>query len=410
MKDSGQRRAWNDIRRGVFSPEPLAEAEEHWIEVKRESELMCESCQSLLRADPRFDTNTENRTRCLNCASNWTRAGIYGADGGGTDECTQDARVAARLINIYNECVDWREIHAEDDLRKFLITATLAMISGYQTSSDVLKQVSHRGAIRIPAYMVKGKCRGNLLSQYAVQREVKTTVGSDGFLYHRWFYRLLWDGGNVAYNDYMKTVLTKEEVESLLPVNATSEYIGDIFEFWLGMLELGIEFPTMFEGWGPNIDQCLSGLEESFWLFGNSCRHTETANTKRNRSRKAYIPHVEDFMVTKILKESKVMELLIAKEVTRMQNILTTANDDKDIEIEISSDEDVEMEVDEPDDVPPSPTARRSREGQTSGDTEAGGDDIEVDDDGAEDMGGQPSEAKKRRTDVRHLRDQKDDG
>ena len=268
--------------------------------MKRESELMCESCQSLLRDDPRFDTNTENRTRCLNCASNWTRAGIYGSDSGGMDEYTQDARVAARLINIYNECVDWREIHAEDDLRKFLITATLAMISGYQTSSDVLKQVSHRGAIRIPAYMVKGKCRGNLLSQYSVQREVKTTVGSDGYLYHRWFYRLLWDGGNVAYNDYMKTVLTKEEVESLLPANATAEYIGDIFEFWLGMLELGFEFPTMFEGWGPNIDQCLSGLEESFWLFGNSCRHTETANTKRNRSRKAYIPHVEDFMVTKI--------------------------------------------------------------------------------------------------------------
>ena len=204
----------------------------------------------------------------------------------------------------------------------------------------------------------------------------------------------------------MKTVLTKEEVESLLPVNATAEYIGDVFEFWLGMLELGIEFPTMFEGWGPNIDQCLSGLEESFWLFGNSCRHTETANTKRNRSRKAVIPHVEDYMVSKILKESKVMELLIAKEVTQMKDIPTAANDDKDIEIEISSDEDVEMEVDEPDDVPPSPTARRSREGQTSGDTEAGGDDIEVDDDGAEDMGGQPSEAKKRRTDVRHLRDQ----
>ena len=286
LKDSGQRRAWNDIRRGVFSPEPLAETDEHWIEVKRESEMMCESCQSLRRDDSRFDTNTENRSRCLNCASNWTRAGMYGVDSGGMDEYTQDARVAARLLNIYNECIDWRAIHAEDDLRKFLITATLGMLSGYQTSSDVLKQVSHRGAIRIPAYMVKRKCRRNLLSQYSVQREIKVTEGSDGYNYHRWFYRLLWDGGNVAYNDYMKTVLTKEEVESLLPVNATAEYIGDIFEFWLGMLELGIEFPSMFKGWGPNIDQCLAGLEESFWLFGNSCRHTDTANTKRNHSRK----------------------------------------------------------------------------------------------------------------------------
>ena len=406
MKDSGQRRAWNDIRRGVFSPEPLAEAEEHWIEVKRESELMCDSCKNLLCNDPRFDSNTENRMTCLNCASNWTRAGLYGSDSGGMDEYTQDARVAARLINIYNSCIDWREIHAEDDLRKFLITATLAMLSGYQTSSDVLKQVSHRGAIRVPAYMVKGKCRRHLLSQFSVQREAKTTVGDDGYLYHRWFYRLLWDGGNVAYNDYMKTVLTKEEVESLLPYNATAEYIGDIFEFWLGMLELGIEFPTMFEGWGPDLDHCLAGLEESFWLFSKSCRHTETVNTKRNRTRKAHVPSVEDYMVSEILKESEVMKLLIAKEVTRMHSIPTAKNDDEDEEIEISSDEDEPMEVDEPDDVPTSPTARRSREEQASGETEADGDNIEVDDDGAEDMGGQPSEAKKRRTEVRHLRDQ----
>ena len=39
------------------------------------------------------------------------------------------ARVAARLLNIYNECVDWREMEAEKDLRGFLVTATLAMLS-----------------------------------------------------------------------------------------------------------------------------------------------------------------------------------------------------------------------------------------------------------------------------------------
>ena len=52
-------------------------------------------------------------------------------------------------------------------------------------------------------------------------------------------------GGNVAYHDYMKTVLTKEEVESVLPPTASAEYTGDIFEFWLGMLELGIESSSL---------------------------------------------------------------------------------------------------------------------------------------------------------------------
>ena len=405
MKDSGRRRAWDDIRRSLFYPEPIADYEEHWIEVKRDSTMMCDTCKSLHWSDQRFNTITENRANCLNCASNWTRAGAYGSDPGGPDEYTQDAWIAARLVNIYNECVDWREINAQDDLMKFLITATLAMLSGYQTSSDVLKQVSHRGSIRIPAYMVKGKCRGYLLSQYAVQREAYTIKGDDGMLYPRWFYRLLWDGGNVAYNDYMKTVLTKEEIQSILPENASAEYIGDVFEFWLGMLELAIEFPSMFKGWGPNIDQCLAGLEESFWLFGSSCRHSETVNTKRNRSKRAVIPQVEDKVVRKVLEESQVLALLLSKGVSRMKEIPADTNEEPDVEIEISSDEDVEMvEEEEPEGVPPSPTARRTREGQSSGDTEAEGDEIEVDHEEAEDMGGQPSEAKKRRTDVRHLR------
>ena len=269
MKDSVQRRAWSDIRRGVFTPEPLTDVDEHWIEVTEDSDMMCDLCKSFQQGDHRMGTNTENRTRCLNCVSNWTRSATYGTDIIGMDEFSQDARVAARLLNIYNECVDWRDIEAEKDLRGFLLTATLAMLSGYQTAHDVLKQVSHRGAIRMPAYMVKGKCRRDLLPQFTVQRETRSQACGDGTFRIRWFYRLLWDGGNVAYHDYMKTVLTKEEIESMFPPTASAEYTGDIFEFWLGMLELGIQFPTMFGGWGANLDSCLAGLEESFWLFCN---------------------------------------------------------------------------------------------------------------------------------------------
>ena len=97
--------------------------------------------------------------------------GMYETDNFNIDEHAQDAKVAARLLNVYNECVSWSELHAEKDLRKFLVTAPFAMISAYQTASDVLKQVSRRGAIRMPAYMVKGKCPRGLLQQFAVQRE-----------------------------------------------------------------------------------------------------------------------------------------------------------------------------------------------------------------------------------------------
>ena len=325
------------------------------------------------------------------------------------DEHTQDARVAARLINVYNSCIDWREMHAENDLKGFLLAATCAMITGYNTSPDVLKQVSHRGAIRIPAYMVKGKCRRSLLSQFGVQRETRTEKLDNGNYNVRWFYGLLWDGGNVAYHDYMKTVLTKEEVESILPPNASAEFIGDIFEFWLGMLELGIQFPTMFKGWGANLDSCLAGLEESFWLSCNSCRRADTVNNKRNRSRRAFIPQVENAVVAAILQDAKMFELLTQRQITRMPIIPTANYDDHPETIEISSSDEGEGdEVEEPDDDAPSPPARGTRMEQTSGETEAGNDDINIDEED-DDVGGQPSEAKKRRTDIRGIRDQFDE-
>lgn len=320
MKDSVKRRAWSDIRRGVLTPEPLTDVDEHWIEVTEHSEMMCNTCKNFIGGDGRLDTNTENCTSCLNCASNWSRSGMYGTEVIGMDEHTQDARVAARLLNVYNNCIDWRDMHAEKDLKGFLLAATCGMLTGFQTSNDVLKQVSHRGAIRMPAYMVKGKCRRHLLSQVTVQRETRSEPVGDGACKIQWFYRLLWDGGNVAYNDYMKTVLTKEEIESILPPTASAEYTGGIFEFWLGMLELGIQFPTLFKGWGANLDSCLAGLEESFWLFCSSCRHADTINTKRNRSRKAFIPLVENAMVVAVLKEAKIFDLLIRHEIARMQS------------------------------------------------------------------------------------------
>ena len=112
-------------------------------------------------------------------------------------------------------------------------------------------------------------------------------------------------------------------------------------------------------------------------------------------------------MVTAILKGAKVFDLLLQNEITRMPVIPAANYDDNPEVIEVSSSEDEEDEVDEPEEDPASPPARGSRMEQTSGETDAGGDDIEVDDD-EEDMGGRPSEAKKRRTEVRSFRSIRD--
>ena len=112
-------------------------------------------------------------------------------------------------------------------------------------------------------------------------------------------------------------------------------------------------------------------------------------------------------MVVAVLREAKIFDLLIRHEITRMPVVPTANYDDHPETIEISSSDDEEVEVEEPDDDPTSPPVRSSRMEQTSGETEAGDDDIEIDVD-AEDMGGEPSEAKKRRIGVRSIRDQFD--
>ena len=86
--------------------------------------------------------------------------------------------------------------------------------------------------------------------------------------------------------------------------------------------------------------------------------------------------------------------------------VIPTANyDDQPEMIEVSSSDDDVDKVEEPDEDPTSPPARGSRMEQTSGETDAGGDDIEIDED-EEDMGGQPSEAKKAPDGGANIRDQ----
>ena len=131
------------------------------------------------------------------------------------------------------------------------------------------------------------------------------------------------------------------------------------------MLELGIRIG------GANLENCLACLEESFWLFSNSCRHADTVNRKRNRSRKAHIPQVENVMVSEVLKEAGIYDLLNQQRITRMPTIPTANYDDQPEMVEISSDE--EEEEGQDDDLSAT-SARGSRKDQTSGETEAGED------------------------------------
>eukprot|EP00435_Cladocopium_sp_Y103_P067821 s1851_g30.t1 len=225
LKRLNKRTRWNDVRRGIFRPEPNYDPDEFWLEVHPLSDFICESCSAAVEHGDVWNTNTECYRSCLNCAANWNRMSSYENHDPFFNEHEVDAHVAARLINIYNTSWDWREVTATQDLKAFMVTAALSMVSAYRTSGDVLKQVSHRGAIRLPVKMIKGKCKRNLLGQFAVQRETIVDVDERNMTTTRWFYRLTWDGGNVAYHDYVKTVLMPNPPKKRddLPIEISSD-------------------------------------------------------------------------------------------------------------------------------------------------------------------------------------------
>lgn len=96
MEEPTRGRQWSDIRRGIFTPEPLFDMGDHWVEVGPSSDMMCDACKRFPHDDQRRNSITESRANCLNCASNWTRLGAYETnDDLNMDEHAQDAKVAA---------------------------------------------------------------------------------------------------------------------------------------------------------------------------------------------------------------------------------------------------------------------------------------------------------------------------
>ena len=190
--------------------------------------------------------------------------------------------------------------------------------------------------------------------------------------------------------------MTKEDI---FAATSSAEHVGDMLEFWLGMLDLAIQFPTMFEGWGPSIVNWLAGLEESIWLFSSSCQHSETVNTKKKRSRKAVIPHIEQQVVSKVLHDAGVDDLLNKCEITRMPKAPERAVGDDDCPMEVSPEEGEEEEEDDvlppAHDTTPDPDDDGMEREEQEEDIE-----MEEDDEGEE---GHPSVAKKRRVEVRGL-------
>ena len=191
------------------------------------------------------------------------------------------ATLAARLQVMYEDSVTWKTLKPEHDMLEFLIHAAARMRSSRDQltamKNDFLKQISHYGGIRLSSSLLNNLVKQGHCARVSCYRVIVHADNGE-----RYFYMAQYDGGNVAYHDYVKHTLASEDFEQITgTANPSAELAGDIMEFWLGLLFMGMIFPDILTGWGKEAAALLRGLEESFTLFIAASRGTRTFNTKR---------------------------------------------------------------------------------------------------------------------------------
>ena len=149
-----------------------------------------------------------------------------------------------------------------------------------------MKSLSHMGGVRIPYNQAKEIFKNGRGKQFSIYRERIYDKGPGKWILA---FRVTKDCGNVAYKDFFEQVAVpglKERNEIFAFTRATAEKVGDIIEFWLGVLDIASMAKGVIDVFDDHIDptEFLNGLEKALTSFGSMARTTFTTNDKRRGS------------------------------------------------------------------------------------------------------------------------------
>ena len=149
-----------------------------------------------------------------------------------------------------------------------------------------MKSLSHMGGFRIPYNQAKEIFKNGRGKQFSIYRERIYDRGPGKWILA---FRVTKDCGNVAYKDFFEQVAVpglKERNEIFAFTRATAEKVGDIIEFWLGVLDIASMAKGVIDVFDDHIDptEFLNGLEKALTAFGSMARTTFTTNDKRRGS------------------------------------------------------------------------------------------------------------------------------
>ena len=284
-KDKRHKAQWVEPIARSHELEPEESFNCYWFPVFPDSvDFLCEHCRAATTMDA-IEIAQYKPASCINCSANTQ-------DHYGKSAPTLGARksvllLAARLKVAFKNC-GLDKLDISKDFQKWLVFAAASVISNknLKYGEELMKSLSHMGGVRIPYNQAREIFKNGRGKQFSIYRERIYDRGPGKWILA---FRVTKDCGNVAYKDFFEQVAVpglKERNEIFAFTRATAEKVGDIIEFWLGVLDIASMAKGVIDVFDDHIDptEFLNGLEKALTAFGSMARTTFTTNDKRRGS------------------------------------------------------------------------------------------------------------------------------
>ena len=284
-KDKRHKAQWVEPIARSHELEPEESFNCHWFPVFPDSvDFLFEHCRAATTMDA-IEIAQYKPASCINCSANTQDHYRKSAPTLGARKSV--LLLAARLKVAFKNC-GLDKLDISKDFQKWLVFAAASVISNknLKYGEELMKSLSHMGGVRIPYNQAREIFKNGRGKQFSIYRERIYDRGPGKWILA---FRVTKDCGNVAYKDFFEQVAVpglKERNEIFAFTRATAEKVGDIIEFWLGVLDIASMAKGVIDVFDDHIDptEFLNGLEKALTAFGSMARTTFTTNDKRRGS------------------------------------------------------------------------------------------------------------------------------
>ena len=263
-KDKRYKAQWVEPMVQIHELEPSPMSSCYWFPVLNDSsDFLCGSCLKAQTMDE-IEMNQFRPTTCINCSANTQDHYKKSAPTLGARKSV--LMLAARLKVAFANC-GLEHIDINQGFQQWLVFAAASVVANanLRYGEELMKSLSHMGGVRVPPHQAREIFKNGRGKQFSVYRErIFDPVSKE----HVLAFRLTKDCGNVAYKDFFEQVAVPELNDRnriFAHTRASAEKVGDIIEFWLGVLDVANMAKGVVDVFGDDTDPAdfLNGLERA---------------------------------------------------------------------------------------------------------------------------------------------------